>query len=398
MPAQDLDTKEDNVAYSHVFNKAIDDRSLFGDPDDYEVFLAYLKDYVGIPATGDTIKKDFTVNGRTFRGVPHLPKNYYNKVELVAYSMMPDHFHLVIRELTPGTIEKLVRSLCIRYAIYYNKKYQRSGSLFVGPYKSVGLNNSQLLLLSRFIHRESISQGTSSYKYFLEAKESSWLRPEAILSQLDNPSYYKNLVENDQFEQVEKEALSKLSFEKINVNVSEQKQSVLQPDQKFGTYEVRPSDGPKSRSRKPEFFAVSISSFILLFALGVRSVMNSQAEATGTSHTPVQPTPEVAGLYSDEKVSPTPSPNPTASPTFTPTPTPSPVPETIVVIKIEDGSQSVNIRKEPTIVSEVVGKAFQGDAFEFMSEDAGWYQIKLDETTSGFVSPKYAKILEGVNQ
>ena len=136
MPAQNLQRTKEIGIYSHIYNKGVEKRILFNDEEDYAVFLNFLKDYLSALKDPDSLKKDFKVNGRTFQGTPHQPKNYFNQVELLAYSLMPDHFHLILHQKTRGSLESFIRSLCTRYSIYYNKKYQRTGSLFEGPYKS----------------------------------------------------------------------------------------------------------------------------------------------------------------------------------------------------------------------------------------------------------------------
>jgi uncharacterized protein YgiM (DUF1202 family) len=67
-------------------------------------------------------------------------------------------------------------------------------------------------------------------------------------------------------------------------------------------------------------------------------------------------------------------------------------PKKIVVIKIDDGSESVNVRQDPATNSEKIGQAKDGDTFELVSETSGWYQIKLDDSTTAFVSARYAQI------
>jgi uncharacterized protein YgiM (DUF1202 family) len=69
----------------------------------------------------------------------------------------------------------------------------------------------------------------------------------------------------------------------------------------------------------------------------------------------------------------------------------------IVIIKITDGEESVNIRERPTTKSEILTKAYDGDSFEFITKEEDWYQIKLEESSTAFVSDKYA-FLEGENE
>src|SRR3972149_9961260 len=106
MPAKNLHRIDEEGIYCHIWNKGVENRIIFNDEQDYEVFLGYLKDYLTAPADPESIKKAFTVNGKTFRGMPHQPKNYLNKVELIAYSLIPNHFHLLVHQKTRGSVER----------------------------------------------------------------------------------------------------------------------------------------------------------------------------------------------------------------------------------------------------------------------------------------------------
>src|SRR3990167_1513520 len=182
-------------AYYHVYNKGIEDRIIFADDADYQVFLGYLEDYLSPKKTPESTKKDFTVNGRVFRGVPHQPKNYFKKVELVAYSLKPDHFHLLLREITQKSLQAFVRSLATRYAMYFNRKYRRTGTLFAGPYKSVIVGNeTSLLLLTRYLHKAG---GYSSYPEYSGAKVTPWVKTKLVLSIKNSKGEYKDFVEKE---------------------------------------------------------------------------------------------------------------------------------------------------------------------------------------------------------
>lgn len=87
--------------------------------------------------------------------------------------------------------------------------------------------------------------------------------------------------------------------------------------------------------------------------------------------------------------------NKPVSPTAIPISNPSPTPEEKlkkVIIVIEDGSPSVNIRAKATIYSEILNKADAGNTFELMEDEKEWFKIKLDEEKEGYVSKRYAKL------
>lgn len=77
--------------------------------------------------------------------------------------------------------------------MYFNKKYDRVGSLFQGIYKAVLVNNEEYLLhLSRYVHLNpseftpNLLDVYSSYGDYLGLRKTSWLKPDVILDQFNN--------------------------------------------------------------------------------------------------------------------------------------------------------------------------------------------------------------------
>src|SRR3989344_5108021 len=105
MPAKNLHRVADGGTSCHVYNKGIENRNIFVEEADYQVFINYLQDYLCAPKAPENTTTEFTVKGRTYKGVPHQPKNYLNKVELIAYSLKPDHFHLVLHQKTQKSLQ-----------------------------------------------------------------------------------------------------------------------------------------------------------------------------------------------------------------------------------------------------------------------------------------------------
>ncbi|MFT5849845.1 MAG: hypothetical protein ACI9H6_000668, partial [Patiriisocius sp.] len=66
-------------------------------------------------------------------------------VELLAYSLLPNHFHLVLQENVENGISKFMQRLSISYTMFFNKTYKRSGVLFQGPFKSNWIKTDQNL-------------------------------------------------------------------------------------------------------------------------------------------------------------------------------------------------------------------------------------------------------------
>src|SRR3972149_1221260 len=212
--------------YYHVYNRGVEKRIIFENAQDYKVFLNYLKEYL-TPRSNSTKKsKSFTLQGVSFRGIPRPPKNYHKKMELLAYCLMPNHFHLVIKQLDRHSLENFMRSLLTRYSMYFNKKYNRVGSLFQDTYKAVLINDeSYLLHLSRYIHLNpletmaDITKAYSSYRDYLRQRRTNWVKPDLVLSFFERNTFpflkkfnnYRNFVEK--YPQESKTILGQITIE-----------------------------------------------------------------------------------------------------------------------------------------------------------------------------------------
>ncbi len=61
-------------------------------------------------------------------------------VAIEAFTLMSNHFHLMLKETEEGGVTKFMRKLCTGMASYANAKYKQTGSLFQGPYHSKTLS------------------------------------------------------------------------------------------------------------------------------------------------------------------------------------------------------------------------------------------------------------------
>ena len=383
--------------YYHIYNKGVADKVIFRNEADYQVFLGYLNDYLTPPNPG-VRKKEFTVKGRSYKGVPHQPKNYYNKIELICFSLNPNRFHLLIHQLEGDAIEKFVRSLCTRYSMYYNKKYHRTGSLFDRPYKSAYVKDlRELLYLSRYLHRISIEENLdtnyskSSYQDFLVGKTSPLASPQKIISYFDqiskspnSPSNYKDFVERYTTDQKEDDLLKDMipmgQGWKYRIRPEIKLPLPTPPKQADVTIRSEPA------SRLQEILVVSFMFFVLL-GLGVRNItMASSNSANQALSTPMSlANQQTLGVQTEVAKTP----KPKATPTETPTPATSAA--AFLVVKVTDTGKSVNIRQAPDISSKIVAKAKDGDEFEIVSAKPDWYEIKINEKETGFISSAFAE-------
>jgi len=189
VPSRNIIKTNIKDGYYHIYNRGVEKRTIFEDDQDYNVFLKYLNEYLSPPVKPEDLMRSFTLKGTTFQGLPHLNKNYFGKIDLLAYCLMPNHFHFEIKQLVEGSMEGFMRSLATRYSMYFNKKNGRVGTLFQGIYKACMIESDEYLLyLSRYIHlnpRElgkNIFEAHSSYADYLDIQKNSWVKTKEILS------------------------------------------------------------------------------------------------------------------------------------------------------------------------------------------------------------------------
>lgn len=158
--------------YYHVLNRGVNKQIIFHDKKDWDRFIFLIMLFQS-PINFTNISR---LTEKFMENVQHPVLNIQGVidkriVELVCFCVMPNHFHLILKEEVEGGIAQYMQRVLNAYAKYYNTKYQKSGHLFQGPYKSVHINtNEQLLHLSAYIHKNPIElqiwkNKISSYYY-----------------------------------------------------------------------------------------------------------------------------------------------------------------------------------------------------------------------------------------
>ncbi len=82
------------------------------------------------------------------------------KVEIVAYCIMNNHAHMLIKAEEIKELSKYMQRLNTKYAIYYNKKYEKVGYVFRDRYKSEGIySEEQLYSCINYIYNNPVKAG-----------------------------------------------------------------------------------------------------------------------------------------------------------------------------------------------------------------------------------------------
>jgi putative transposase len=177
--------------FYHVYNRGVNKMEIFLDEDDY----AYFEKLLARGLSKEKISDKFS----------RIYSNFADDVEVHTYCLMPNHFHLLLRQKNAESIRKYIRSVMISYSMYFNRKYKRSGPIFESRFKSVRISKDpQLTHVSRYIHLNPVGYRIwdySSYSDFVyEPRE--WLTTDFILGMFPSKRAYLNYV--DDYEDVKR--------------------------------------------------------------------------------------------------------------------------------------------------------------------------------------------------
>lgn len=209
--------------YFHIYNRGNTKQKIFLDDKDRDRFvkLLYLSNSKRNINFRDSIV-DAKIDAWDF-------EKGENIVSVGAWVLMPNHFHLYLTSPIPGIgeekqkgIEELpvsvfIKKLCISYTKYFNRKYNRTGSLFEGKFKAVRVvDDIQAKYLFSYIHLNPIKLIDKEWKehgikdkdqalnYLYKYKWSSYLdyrniyRKEGkILNREHFPMYFSNITDFD---------------------------------------------------------------------------------------------------------------------------------------------------------------------------------------------------------
>lgn len=144
-------------SYYHIFNRGVEKRKIFSDFKDYKRFVISLKQFNNFNRLKlrdkSGISPPISSTG-VFTPVEPVEEVDDDKlVEIVAYCLNPNHYHLLLKEITENGVSKFIQKLITGYTGYFNKKNERTGALFQGKHKKLEItSNAQLLYLSAYIN------------------------------------------------------------------------------------------------------------------------------------------------------------------------------------------------------------------------------------------------------
>lgn len=141
-----------NDHYYHIFNRGVERRNIYARKKDYNRALFTLK-YYQYKDPPLSYSKFLTLAIDKREVFLKQVTNYSKHIEILAYCLMPNHFHLLLKQKQENGISIALANIQNSYTKYFNIKNKRIGPLFEGPFKAVMVETTeQLMHLSRYIH------------------------------------------------------------------------------------------------------------------------------------------------------------------------------------------------------------------------------------------------------
>jgi putative transposase len=113
----------------HCYSRGIDKRTVYESEDDAERFLQLLY----LVNSSEDLRRD-NLSLKTEKIMAH--SRGEPLVSIGAYCLMPNHYHLLLKEIREDGISRFMQKLGTAYTMYFNKKYDRVGGLFVKPFRA----------------------------------------------------------------------------------------------------------------------------------------------------------------------------------------------------------------------------------------------------------------------
>ncbi len=185
-----------NGEYYHLYNRGLAKQPIFNFSDDYKRFIETLFYYqIQNPKPKFSTFKKFNL---------YSVDSSKKIVEVICYSVMPNHFHLLIEQLKDGRITEFMRKFIHSYNKYLNIKYNRQGPVFQGVFKAIRVeSDEQLIHLSRYIHLNPLASFLvkdlslypwSSYKSYINKNNDQRIFKDEILKFFKSVEDYQKFI------------------------------------------------------------------------------------------------------------------------------------------------------------------------------------------------------------
>lgn len=194
-----------NGEYYHIYNRGVASQPTYFLKKDYQRFLNTLQYY---RFNNLSLRLSHFLNGSEEERNKLMKKFLHidNKsVDIIAFCLMPNHFHLLLKQITDNGISKFMKKVGDSYTRYFNTRHVRVGPLFQGAFKVTHISNDeQLIHISRYIHlnplvsyvikeQELLTYPWSSLTYYLSG-DISFVNSKEVLVFFKSPDIYLKFI------------------------------------------------------------------------------------------------------------------------------------------------------------------------------------------------------------
>lgn len=143
----------------HITTRAIDDNLIFKNTDDYYRGIFSIYEFNNAKPTTIQARRITRTNIKKANRDPISIIDERDKlVEIYAFCFMPNHIHLLVKQLKDDGVTDFMKKFGVGYGGYFNRKYQRKGYVFQNRFKCVHIKDeNQLKVIFVYIHTNPIS-------------------------------------------------------------------------------------------------------------------------------------------------------------------------------------------------------------------------------------------------
>ena len=192
--------------FYHIYNRGVDKRLVFLDQEDVNRFFQSMDEFNVVEPIGSIYENSFIKNQL---GNETSKLGNGKLVNIIAYCLNANHFHLILEQVAEGGISNFMKRLSGGYTKYFNEKERRSGSLFQGVFKAVHIDSNEYLLhvsayvnLNDRVHQfgnetSKLVKSKSSWNEYIEKNsKESFCKKDIILDQFKNKNEYEKFAES----------------------------------------------------------------------------------------------------------------------------------------------------------------------------------------------------------
>lgn len=144
--------------YYHIYNRSIDKKLIFEQSKDLIRGLDLLNYYIYPQKISFAKYKKMSAVQRDLYKVSYLKQKPW--VEIYAYAVMPNHYHLLLKQISDAGVSRFISNFQNAFARYFNIKNERKGFLFQGAFKVKKIEKDEIFLhISRYIHLNPLTSG-----------------------------------------------------------------------------------------------------------------------------------------------------------------------------------------------------------------------------------------------